>query len=102
MIENGILLSELLHIDGRQKFISKIIEELAELQVAVLHMEQKKVSTDSVYGEISDVMIQLEKLVILLKVDGNLDAEKEIQKKYKNTLNFLGDYVTGKKWNSES
>lgn len=56
------LYKDLLARDGRDRFILKMVEELNELSVAIIHYTDGKISSDDLLGEVADVMIQLGKL----------------------------------------
>lgn len=47
-------------------YFTKICEELSELQTAILHFRQGKVHNEDVLEEVSDVLIQVEKIVAYL------------------------------------
>lgn len=64
----------------------QLLEELAELQVAVLHHQREKATKADVVTEMADVTIMLAQLQIMLAVSNEV-LEREIRRK----LNRLAD-----------
>lgn len=57
---------------GHDSQIQQLLEEMAELQVAILHQQRGKAERAQVVGEIADVLIMLEQLQDMLEIT---DAE---------------------------
>ena len=86
-IKNNRKLSELwqarIMLDGNAKSLRKVKEELAELIVAISHLEDGRGSFYEVFDEVADVTLQIDKLVVLAKDKKyRLFCNKQIQKKY--------------------
>lgn len=64
------MLKELFNSSNRKDYVLKILEELAELQVALTHYELGKTGKEEVLDEVADVSIQLDKIVVMLENDG--------------------------------
>jgi NTP pyrophosphatase (non-canonical NTP hydrolase) len=94
-MNNDTLMKDLLYHDGRNKYISKIVEELSELSVAILHYEQGRNVAIDVMAEVADVGIQLEKIIALLREDGRLNIEENIEVFTEQTKSFLEGYIYG-------
>ena len=86
MISNTML-SDLLSMDGSEKYVRKALEELTELQLALLHHADGKANSYNIAIEIADVKIQLEKLIYLYGVQVPVDRN------YKKKVEELEDYV---------
>lgn len=85
--------------DGDFYFI-KICEELGELQTAILHHWQQKVSNESVVEEIADVQIQLEKIIEYICGFDRINiwhTEKRIAEIKHDKKLELANYLKGKK-----
>ena len=84
---NAQLYRDLLQKDGYEKYIRKSIEELAELQLALLHFSDAKTNRYHIAIEIADVKSQLEKLEELYMI------EDVSSKHYNEKLRELEEYV---------
>jgi phosphoribosyl-ATP pyrophosphohydrolase len=60
------MLTKKLYDQSATKYLSKIIEELNELAVAVVHYEDGKIDRVGVLIEVADVLFQIEKIMDLL------------------------------------
>lgn len=71
---------------GHEAQRRQLLEELAELQVAVLHNLRGKATKADVVTEMADVTIMLAELQVMLDIDDDV-LEREIRRK----LNRLSD-----------
>ena len=74
--------------DGVEKYTAKIVEELAELQVAVHHYNDNKIHIKELADEIADVHIQLNKL-IQLSIELEDEYNQALQRKMLNIYQML-------------
>lgn len=63
------VLERAIAINGGANQTKLLCEELAELQVAVLHLERGKVAVSDVASEIADVLIMIEQMKLIFKID---------------------------------
>ena len=70
----------LLSYDHREAFVLKMIEELNELALSVIHYEAGKEDFDNLAKEVADVLFQIDKMFYLYK-DGNLKEQSMIHLK---------------------
>jgi len=71
---------------GHEAQRRQLLEELAELQVAVMHNLREKATKADVITEMADVTIMLAQLQVMLGIDDDV-LEREIRRK----LNRLAD-----------
>lgn len=81
------LLQDLLSTDGDDKYLRKAVEELTELQLALLHFGDGKANRYNIAIEIADVKIQLEKLIYYFNIAKDVDSQ------YKDKVKNLEDMV---------
>ena len=86
-MKNRQLYKDLLQMDGQDKYIRKMVEELTELQLALLHWQSGKSTAYDIAVEIADVKIQLEKALELYGLD------QRANKHYNDKVRELEDYV---------
>lgn len=65
---------------GHEAQRRQLLEELAELQVAVLHHQREKATKADVITEMADVTIMLAQLQVMLDIDNDV-LEREIRRK---------------------
>lgn len=76
------ILRKVVKIFGYENRIKKMLEELAELTIALIHYPQDKVSLPHLVGEIADVEILLVQLKMVLtdKTQQNVERLVDIKK----------------------
>jgi len=72
---------------GISSQLNMLIEECAELIVAINHLKRKRISTDNLFEECADVSILIEQME-------QFYGSKEIEKWKKLKLKRLGEYFT--------
>lgn len=80
-------------LEGHEKYIRKIQEELCELAAAISHFEDSKITMDELLNEIADVAVQQTKLVELLgsfEPEEVEDLHKEVVKIGQEKINNIG------------
>lgn len=92
MVEvNRALTSLLVDYYGRDHQMLKVAEELAELETVLLQCFTKKgqsaVLAEELYGEVADVYIMLDQLVLTLLDEREL--QREVNRKLKRTFERL-------------
>jgi NTP pyrophosphatase (non-canonical NTP hydrolase) len=60
------MLTKKLYDQSATKYLSKIVEELNELAVAITHYNDGKIDRVGVLIEVADVLFQIEKIIDLL------------------------------------
>jgi NTP pyrophosphatase (non-canonical NTP hydrolase) len=88
MSNESQLFADLLHKEGEAKYLRKVVEELTELQLAVLHYQDGKAGKAQIEEEIADIALQIHKLVYFF----NIDVE-ELDKKLEKKVSLLEDIV---------
>ncbi len=66
---------------GRRSQFTKVLEELAELTLALIHYKDGKTTHDEVVDEIVDVSIMLEQLKVMMEI-----SNEEMTKKWEEKL----------------
>lgn len=67
-----------LYDQDQSLYFSKICEELAELQVAILHYRDGKAEYSQVVEELADVIIQYDKIVAFISGFGKVEEDLTI------------------------
>jgi len=78
---------------GIDEYYMKVLEELAELSVAVTHYRLNKCSKEDLATEIADVIIQTEKLCALDNSDMFKLVLEHYQKKKINLKRIVGEKI---------
>lgn len=86
--DNDQLFEDLMGRDGKTKYIRKIIEELAELQLAILHYQDGKVGHLQIKEEMADVLLQIEKLAYAMDI-----SDEDLSAAYFKKLHQLEEIV---------
>lgn len=87
------LVKELLSVSKVDDYVLKVVEELSELSVAVTHYHRGKVDIKDVVDELADVLIQVEKMKVLLQLDTTLDINELVTKRLETKTRVLSEVV---------
>ncbi len=71
------LLDDAVALWGIEERMDMLVEECAELIVAVNHFKRNRITQDQLISELADVEIMLDQMRIIFNENGNIDSAKE-------------------------